>query len=102
MDGELIVENFIIELAEDIIFPNISVYRKFYNGILSSYEVYSKPGYVIYDLTDENYETDPETLIPRKVNYYYTWVSFPANFSFSNFTWLDAPRDSIDEKYIFD
>lgn len=89
------------ELATDIVFPNISVYRKYRDGIHCGYEVYSNEGYVMYDTTDENYEYNPETGEMYPVIYYYTWLSCPVNKNFDNFTWIAVPRDTVDENYIF-
>ena len=56
--------NFTTELATDIIFPNMSIYRKYCDGVLSSYEVYPNSGYVLYDVSDENYEIINDSMMP--------------------------------------
>jgi hypothetical protein len=89
------------EVATDIVFPNITVHRKFADGVHSGYEIYSNEGYVMYDTAANNTELDPDTMEEVPVTYYYTWLSRPANFNFTNFTWVAVPRDSVDENYIF-
>ena len=89
------------ELATDIVFPNITVYRKLNEGTLVGYEVYSNEGYVMYDTSANHTEQDPETMEEIPVIYYYTWLSCPRNYNFNNFTWVAVPRDSVDENYIF-
>lgn len=102
------------ELATDIVFPNITIYRKFRDGVLANYEAYSNEGYVMYDTAYEDtepvidpetgeYMRDPETgeIITQPVVMYFTFVGFPATFNFANFTWVAVPRDSVDENDIY-
>lgn len=89
------------EIATDIVFPNITVYRKFKDGVHYAYDIYSNDGYVMYDTTAQDTEIDPDTLEEIPVTYYYTWLSRPLSFSFDNFTWVAVPRGSVDENYIF-
>ena len=89
------------EIATDIVFPNITVYRRFCDDVLSSYEVYSNDGYVMYDTTAEDYERPDPDSEPIPTIYYYTWVSFPARFNFANFTWVAVPRNTVPEDHIF-
>ena len=89
------------EVATDIVFPNITVYRRYKDGVHCGYRAYPNEGYVMYDTTDENYDYDTETgdLIP--VTHYFTMAGFPANYNFANFTWVAVPRSEVDENYIF-
>ena len=89
------------EVATDITFPNITIYREYMDGVHSGYEAYPNEGYVMYDTTDENYDFDPDTLEMIPVTYYYTRAGFPATFDFANFTWVAVPRSEVDENYIF-
>lgn len=92
---------FTYELATDIVFPNISVYRKFRDGVHCGYEVYSNEGYVMYDTAANDTEIlDPE-VGPVPTTYYYTWLSCPLNFNFANFTWVAVPRNTVPEDHIF-
>lgn len=89
------------EVATEYNFPNITVYRKYRDGVHASWRFVSNEGYVMYDTTENWTETDPETLEERPVIYYYTNVDCPLNYPFDNFTWVAVPRDSVDENYIF-
>ena len=89
------------EIATDIILTNITVYRKYRDGVLCGYEVYTNEGYVMYDTTANNTEVDPETWEEYPVIYYYTWLSCPVRTNFDTFTWIAVPRSSVDENYIF-
>lgn len=80
------------ELATDIVLENMTAYRKFVDGELSAIRVYANEGYVIYDTTDENYETDPDTMEEIPVIYYFPMVTVPAaRFSVDTFTWVAVP-----------
>ena len=89
------------ELAADIVFPNINVYRIFKDGVLDGYEVKTADVYVMYDTAANDTELDPDTMEEVPVTYYYTIMSCPKTKDFSNFTWVAVPRDSVDENYIF-
>lgn len=89
------------ELATDIVFPNISVFRKFRDGVHCGYEVYSNEGYGMYDTTANDTEIlDPE-IGPVPTTYYCTWLSCPVNFDFANFTYVAVPRNTVPEDHIF-
>ena len=89
------------ELATDIMFPNISIYKKYKDTELCAYEVYPNDDYVMYDTTAEDYEIiDPDSP-PAPTTYYYTWVTFPKTFDFSNFTWVAVLRPTVEENHIF-
>ena len=89
------------EPAPDIVLENMTAQRKYVDGVFSATRIYANEGYVMYDTTDENYELDPDTLEEILVTYYYTQVTFPAQFDFANFTWVAVPRSEVDENYIF-
>ena len=102
------------EVATEYNFPNITVYRKYRDGVHASWRFVSNEGYVMYDTTAVNVEPviDPATGMPmidpttgmiveREVTYYYTSVDCTLNYPFHNFTWVAVPRDSVDENYIF-
>ena len=101
MDGELNMATWTYEVATEYNFPNITVYRKYRDGVHASWRFVSNEGYVMYDTTANDMEPDPETLEERPVIYYYTNVDCPLNYPFHNFTWVAVPRDSVDENYIF-
>lgn len=89
------------ELNTNYNFPHIDIYNRLCDGVLSGYQAISHDGYVMYDTTANNTETDPETMEEIPVTYYYTLRGFPKTFNFNNFTWVAVPRDSVDENYIF-
>lgn len=88
------------ELAKDITFPNITVYRQFCDGVHYGYEVLTNTGYVMYDTASENTELD-ENGNEVTVIYYYTIFSCPLSYDFDNFSWVAVPEDSVDKNYIF-
>ena len=90
------------QLATDLVFPNIKIYRKFNeNGNLTGYNVVPDEGYVIYDTNDHFTELDPETMEERPVIYYRTGASLPFNYNFDNFSYEAVLRSEVDENYIF-
>lgn len=101
--------NYTYELATDIVFPFIDVYRRYRDGVLTGYKVCTQEGYVMYDTTatDTEIAIDPETglemqdpetgeYIEVPTTYYYTLMYCPLNTDFNNFTWVAVPRDSVD------
>lgn len=89
------------ELATDIVFPHILVYRQYRDGTHYGYQVKTEDGYVMYDTAANDVEFDPDTMEEIPVVYYYTIMSCPLNYNFAAFTWVAVPRDSVDENYIF-
>jgi hypothetical protein len=88
-------------LATDIIIPNISIYRTYVNGNQTGYRANANEGYVFYDKTANDVESDPDTGMETPVTYYYTIAILPLNINFDNFPFVAVPRDSVDENYIF-
>ena len=89
------------ELATDISYPNIDVFRRYRDGVHSGYRITPKEGYVMYDTNDENYDIDPETGNEIPVIHYFTIAYLPTNFNFDRFSWVAVPRSEVDENYIF-
>ena len=89
------------EVAEDIVFPNMTVYRKFKDGVHSAYRVNANDGYVMYDTTANNTELDPDTMEEISVNYYYRMVGVPLSVNWSTFPYVAVPENEVDENYIF-
>lgn len=89
------------ELATDINLQNISVYRKFRDGVHCAYEVFADEGFVMYDKKAQNTELDPETNEIVPVTYYYTWISCPLNCDFGAFSYEATERANVNEKYVF-
>lgn len=101
MDGELNMATWTYEVATEFTFPNITVFRKYRDGVHVSWRFAPNAGYVMYDTTANDVELDPETMESRPVIYYYTSADCPLNYPFDNFTWVAVPRESVDENYIF-
>lgn len=91
----------VYEVATDITFPNITIERRYSDGVLMGYRMRANEGYVFYDINANDTELDPETLEEIPVTYYYTIAIIPLNYNFDNFHWVAVPRDSVDENYIF-
>lgn len=88
------------EVATEYDFPNITVYRRYKDGVHNSWRVNANDGYVMYDTTANDYEIDPETMEEIPVTYYFTVMSCPLNYPFDNFTWVAVLRSTVDENYI--
>lgn len=89
------------EVATDITLPNMTVYRKYKDGVHSAWRVNTNEGYVMYDTAANNTEIDPETMEEIPVTYYYTILHCPLSWDYRTFTYVAVPRDSVDENYIF-
>ena len=93
------------ELATDITFPHILVYRRYRDGEHSGYKVLTEEEYVMYDTTEPAeepiYDRHGNIIGYRPCQYYYTRLECPVNFDFDNFTYVAVPRDSVDNNYIF-
>ena len=82
-----------IELATDITFPHIDIYRKYCDGELYGYRALTHDGYVMYN-TAAN-DTDPETGEP--VTYYCERAEFPKTKNFDNFSWTAVERPAKED-----
>lgn len=92
------MEAYTQEAATDIVFPNITVYRRYLDGVHCAFEVYSNEGYVMYDTTANVTELDPDTMEEIPVTYYCTWITCPASYNFDNFPWAAVPINSQTER----
>ena len=88
------------EISTEHNFPNITVYRRLKDGILSGWEVKVNDGYVMYNPNDPQIEYDEDDN-EITVYWYYTIKVLPVTYNFANFPWVAVPRDSVDENYIF-
>lgn len=95
------MEEYSLKLAEDIVFDNIEVYRKYKGGVHCAYEIKAKDGYVMYDTTANNKEMNPSTMEEISVVYYFTRFGAPVNYDFDKFAWKAVLKKDVDEKYIF-
>ena len=87
--------------TEHNVYPNITVYDRFRDGVQSGWRFNTNEGYVMYDTTANNTELDPETMEEIPVTYYYTQYYANPNYNWNNFHWVAVPRSSVDENYIF-
>lgn len=93
-------------------FPNINIYQRLKDGVLSGYKALAQEGYVFYDTNANDTELlrDPETgdfvyddegnLVEAPVTYYYTIRIFPKTYNMNNFSLVAVSREGIDENYI--
>lgn len=90
------------QLANDITFPHIDIYRRYKDGVHDSYRVAPQEGYVFYDTTEEQhmYQDSPESE-PYYKTHYYTIAYLPLRFNFDNFSYVAVPRSEVEEDYIF-
>ena len=89
------------ELATDYNFPNINIYRRYYNGEFNGWKAETADGYVMYNPNANNTELDPETMEERPVIYYYTGTTLPLRYNMDNFPYVAVLRSTVDENYIF-
>ena len=92
---------FTYELATDYNYPNINIYRRYYNGEFNGWKAETADGYVMYNPNANNTELDPETGLERPVIYYYTGTDLPLRYNIDNFPYVAVLRSSVDENYIF-
>ncbi len=86
--------------TEHNIYPNLTVYDWFRDGVLCGWKVEPNPGYVFYDTNDDYREID-ENGNEVSVIHYFTSAQLPLIYDWSNFSLVAVPRDSVDENYIF-
>lgn len=100
------------EINVEFKFPNIDILNVYADGELKRYEAVPQEYYVMYDITDENYDLkrdengniifdENNNPVEVPVTNYYTLALLPLGFDFSNFTWLAVLRSTVDEKYIY-
>lgn len=87
--------------TEHNIYPNITVYDRFRDGVLTGWRINANEGYVMYHANANDTELDPETNEEIPVTYYYTVATKSLTSSWDNFDWVAVLRDSVDENYIF-
>lgn len=103
------------EIANDIVMPNITVERKYADGVQTAYRLTANTGYVIYDTTDTTTEpmVDPETgdlvfdpetgeVIEVPVIYYCRMAVIPVKHTPETWVniWVAVLESEVDENYI--
>lgn len=86
---------------EHNIYPNLTVYDRFRDGVHIGWKIEPNDSYVFFDTSEDSKEID-ENGKETPVNYYFTVIYLPTSFDWHNFSLLAVPRNSVDEKYIFD
>ena len=89
------------EVATEYSYPNITLYKSLRDGVQTGWRINANEGYVFYDTTAINLETDPDTMEDIQVTYYYVVAALPMREDMVNFRWVAVPRGSVDENYIF-
>lgn len=91
------------QLATEYNFPNITIYKQFRDGVQYGYRIVPNENYVMYDITEENYEIDEETGQEVEVIHYFTVCYAPLTYPLGEdtFPWRAVLRSSVDENYIF-
>lgn len=102
------------EVATDIVMSNITVERKYADGVQTAYRLTANSGYVMYDTTANNFEPlldengniiydENGNIVETSVNYYYRQVTYPVRNDPSTWQndWIAVPETSVDENYIF-
>lgn len=75
------------ELATDIVIPNITVDRKYNDGVLSAYRLRGNEGYVLHDTTADETLYDLEGNVIEVVVQYFREVFIPVRYDTSVWTW---------------
>ena len=88
------------ELATDISFPHIEVYRKYRDGEHYGYRIVPEEGYLMYDTAANDTDYDPETGTEVPVTRYYHVIHASLMFDFDNFTWVAILESEVDEDHI--
>lgn len=89
------------EIANDITYPHLKIYRRIVDGVLGGYRVNTDDGYVMYDTVDDFRELDEETGKKKPVIYFITQALLPINFDFADFSYVAVQKNTADENYIF-
>ena len=91
------------EIASDIVMPNITVERKYHDGVLMAYRITANEGYVIYDTTAEDVEWNEEAGADVPVIYYYRQATFTVAMPVTLWqnAWVAVLESTVDENFIF-
>ena len=85
------------EITTEYNFPNITLYKKYRDGVHYAWFVVPEEGYVMYDVTDENFEIDSETGEEIPVTHYYTMANLPLKYDFDNFPWRAVAMSDVED-----
>ena len=77
--------NIVEKVANDFNFPNITIYRVYVDGFVSSYRARPNAGYVMYDPAANDTILDPNTMQEIPIIYYPPVAGFPKTYDFAKF-----------------
>ena len=91
---------FTYEIATDIVLPNITVERKYADGVQSAYRITANEGYVLHSPSRDVEVTDPMTGETHIEQYYYRQATIPVVRPVETWDWhavleSDVPADMI-------
>lgn len=90
------------ELNTNYNFPNIYIYNRYKDGVLSSYRAYPYDGYVMYSQSEvDTYPVMDENGNISYVTPYCTMVGLSLRTNFDNFDYVAVLRSEVNENYIF-
>lgn len=91
------------QIATDITLPNpnMTVYRRYRDGVHTSYRLYPDDGYVMYDPNDDYYEDNLITGETELVRQYFTMANFVLSYDFSSCPYIAVLRSTVDEDDIY-
>lgn len=88
------------ELATDITLDNITVTRKFVDGVLSAYRLTANEGYVMYDTSEDYTHIDEEGNAYEEIQYF-RQVTVPKSLAVSDWTYVAVPEADVPTDQIF-
>lgn len=83
--------------TEHNIYPGMTVYDCFSDGVPSGWRVNANEGYVFYDTTANDVELDESGMVEVPVTYYYVIRHLSKFYNWANFALVSVPRDSVEE-----
>lgn len=89
-------------LDTEHVYPNLTIKKVLYDGVLFFYDITVNDGYVMYRTDANDMEMD-EYGECHPIIYYYINAILPPEIDFNTqFTWVAVPRSTVDDNMIFD
>lgn len=85
-------------------YPHIDVYKRFYDGVHSSYKIYPHEGYVMYSQSTDVIilpEINPETGEPITEIYYCRMANLSLRYNFDEFDYIAVLESEVPADHIF-
>lgn len=89
------------EPATDIVLENITVQRKYVDGVLSSYRLTPNEGYVLHNPELDVTSFDPITGEEITEQYYYRQANIAARYAVETWTWHAVLESEVPADMIF-